>query len=122
MKPIRLIFESDMVVAVTLAVPLVSMAQGASPDETPSHPEEVKASDSQDVSLTIYNQNFGLVRDVRSVELKSGINYLRFEDVAAQIDPTTVNFVSLTAPNAVSVREQNYQYDLLDPTTILSTS
>src|SRR5262249_34207657 len=78
--------------------------------------------DSHGVSLTIYNQNFGLVKDVRSVELKEGINYLRFEDVAAMIDPTSVSFESLTAPNAVVVREQNYQYDLMDPNTILSKS
>jgi len=84
--------------------------------------EVVGASDSQNINLTIYNQNFGLVKDVREIELKDGINYLRFEDVAAKIDPTTVSFTSLTAPNSVAVREQNYQYDLLNPTTILSKS
>ena len=85
--------------------------------------EEVTASSSQGTNLTIYNQNFGLVKDIRSIELKDGINYLRFEDIAAQIDPTTVNFISLTAPNSVvTVREQNYQYDLVNPTTILNKS
>ncbi len=84
--------------------------------------EELKVTESQGVNLTIYNQNFGLVKDIRNVDLKDGINYLRFEDVAAQIDPTSVSFQSLTAPNAVVVREQNYQYDLMDPTTILSKS
>src|ERR1700722_7038182 len=84
--------------------------------------EEVSASDSQGVNVTIYNQNFGLVKDTRVVQLKDGINYLRFEDVAAQIDPTTVSFSSVTAPNSVVVREQNYQYDLVDPTTILRKS
>ncbi len=80
------------------------------------------ANESQGVSLTIYNQNFGLVRDVRQVELTEGRNLLQFQDVAAQIDPTTVSFSSLTAPNAVTVREQNYQYDLINPETILSKS
>ncbi|MBP7579095.1 MAG: hypothetical protein KA794_20430, partial [Candidatus Obscuribacter sp.] len=82
--------------------------------------EEV--SDSKDVSITIYNQNFGLVRDNRDITLKDGINYVRFEDVAAGIDPTTVSFTSLTAPNAVAVREQNYQFDLMDMDTILARS
>jgi hypothetical protein len=72
--------------------------------------------------VTIYNQNFGLVRDVRNMHLHEGVNHVRFEDVAAQIDPTSVNFQSLTAPNGVVVREQNYQYDLLDQNTILSKS
>lgn len=84
--------------------------------------EEVKVSDSQGVSITIYNQNFGLVRDTRTINLHEGINNVRFEDVAGCIDPTSVSFQSLTAPNSVTVREQNYQYDLMDQNTILSKS
>lgn len=63
-----------------------------------------------------------LIRDNRDITLKDGINYVRFEDVAAGIDPTTVSFTSLTAPNAVAVREQNYQFDLMDMDTILARS
>jgi len=84
--------------------------------------EEIAASPSKGISLTIYNQNFGLVRDTRSINLKKGINHLRLEDIAAQIDPTSVSFVSLTAPNSVVVREQNYQFDLMNPNTVLSKS
>ncbi|MFA6209673.1 MAG: hypothetical protein WCT03_08900 [Candidatus Obscuribacterales bacterium] len=77
---------------------------------------------SKGVALTIYNQNFGLVKDVRDINLTSGVNFLRFEDVAASIDPTSVSFAALTNPNSVVVREQNYQYDLMDQNTILSRS
>ncbi len=84
--------------------------------------EVVTAAESEGVKLTIYNQNFGVVKDLRDIELKEGINYLRFEDVAAKIDPTSVSFTSLTAPNAVTVQEQNYQYDILSPNTILAKS
>jgi hypothetical protein len=84
--------------------------------------EEINASGPQGVSITVYNQDLGLVRETRNVELKPGINFIRVEDVAARIDPTSVSFRSLTAPNSVEVREQNYQYDLLDPNTILSKS
>lgn len=82
--------------------------------------QEVSAS--KDVAITVYNQNFGLVKDTREINLKGGINFLRFEDVAAAIDPTTVSFTSLTAPNSVAVREQNYQFDLMDESTILARS
>lgn len=85
-------------------------------------PAGAQVSASKGVAITVYNQNFGLVKDSREVTLKDGINYLRFEDVAAGIDPTTVSFTSLTAPNAVAVREQNYQYDLMDLDTILRKS
>ncbi len=84
--------------------------------------EGLSTSDSQGVALTIYNQNFAVVKDTRSVNLKDGINFLRFEDVAAKIDPTSVSFQSLTAPNTVVVREQNYQYDLLCPDSVLAKS
>lgn len=80
------------------------------------------AKDSRGVSLTIYNQNFAVVRENRQITLREGVNFLRYEDVAAQIDPTSISFKSLTAPNAVAVREQNYQYDLLNPTSILNKS
>ncbi|MCS7308647.1 MAG: DUF4139 domain-containing protein [Armatimonadetes bacterium] len=78
--------------------------------------------DTKGVSLTVYNQNFAVVRETRQITLKEGVNFVRYEDVAAQIDPTSLSFKSLTAPHAVAVREQNYQYDLLNPTSILNKS
>lgn len=84
--------------------------------------QEAKATAPQDVSITIYNQNFGVVRETRNMTLQEGTNDIRVEDVAANIDPTSVSFTSLTSPNAVIVKEQNYQYDLIDTDTILSKS
>lgn len=100
----------------------ISLAVSAAVLAPLARAEEVGASDSKGVNLTIYNQNFGLVKDIRMVGMINGVNWVRFADVAAKIDPTSVSFVSLTAPNAVVVREQNYQYDLIDPTTILAKS
>jgi hypothetical protein len=84
--------------------------------------QDGQISPSKGISLTIYNQNFGLVRDSRQMDLKNGINHVSCQDVAAKIDPTSVSFTSLTAPNQVVVREQNYKYDLIDPNTILNKS
>jgi hypothetical protein len=75
--------------------------------------------DQVDLSLTVYNGNLALVRDVRQVHLQSGVFPLRFEGVASSINPTTVHFRSLTAPSRLSVVEQNYEYDLLDPQKLL---
>ena len=69
---------------------------------------------SSDVSITIYNQNLGLVRDVRQVDFKQGQNEFKFFDVASQIDPTSVHFKFLDAPEKATILEQNYQYDLVD--------
>lgn len=76
----------------------------------------------QKVSITVYNQGFALVKDQRPLRLDRGTNWLRFEEVAASIDPTTVAFRSLTAPEGVTVQEQNYQYDLITPANILQKS
>lgn len=103
-----------------ISVPMAAQDVNGSTSSVPV--PELSASAPQDISLTIYNQNFGLVRDVRTINLSNGVNFLRIGDVAAQIDPTSVSFESTTAPNQVVVREQNYQYDLIDPTTILRKS
>lgn len=62
---------------------------------------------------------YGVVRELRQFDLKQGINEIRFTDVASGIDPTTVSFKSLTAPDAVAVLEQNYEYDLVDSEKLL---
>ncbi len=75
--------------------------------------------DQQNVSVTIYNSNVGLVKDTRLIDLKSGTHELKFMDVAAKIDPTTVHIKSLTNGTGLDVLEQNYEYDLLNPQKLL---
>ncbi len=72
-----------------------------------------------DLALTIYNSNIALVRDVRELILPEGPFDLSFVDIAATINPATVHFRSLTQPDLLSVLEQNYEYDLLDPQKLL---
>jgi hypothetical protein len=72
-----------------------------------------------EVALTIYNGDFALVREIRSVTLSKGRESVRFGDVAARIDPTSVRIRSLTAPEKVSILEQNYEYDLIDSRRLL---
>jgi hypothetical protein len=73
----------------------------------------------QEVAITIYNGNLGLVKDIRELALGPGTHELKFMDVAAQIDPTTVHLKSLTDPAAVRILEQNYEFDLLNPQKLL---
>src|SRR5437867_2144379 len=77
------------------------------------------ARDRQSVNITVYNSNLGLVRETRRIELSSGRIALHFADVTAQIRPETVHLASLTAPAALRILEQNYQYDLLNPSKLL---
>lgn len=75
--------------------------------------------DQVDLAVTVYNSNIALVRDVRQIHISPGVFPLHFEDVAASINPATVHFRSLSEPTKLSVVEQNYEYDLLDPAKLL---
>jgi hypothetical protein len=63
---------------------------------------------------------YAMVRQDRRVTLGAGRTPLRFTDVAALIDPTTVQFVSLTDPEGTRVLEQNFQFDLVSTQKLLS--
>ncbi len=56
---------------------------------------------------------YAIVKQERPVELARGRSVIRFTDVAAQIDPTTVSFASLTDPAGTHVLEQNFEFDLV---------
>ncbi len=56
---------------------------------------------------------YALVKHERDIDLSEGVGVIKFTDVAAKIDPTTVSFTSLTYPQTTSVLEQNYQFDLV---------
>jgi hypothetical protein len=71
------------------------------------------------VGLTIYNDNFAVVREARNMKFDKGQNTVRFTDVASAIDPTSVKFSCLSSPGAVSVLEQNYEYDLVNTDSLL---
>ena len=75
--------------------------------------------DQTELAVTVYNSDIALVRDVRNVSLTRGTSDLHFMDIAATVNPATVHFRSLTEPSRVSVVEQNYEYDLLDPDKLL---
>lgn len=80
------------------------------------------------VSLTIYSagseggspEGFAVVRELRKVELEKGKNAgLRFTNVAATIDGTSVTVRSLTDPLGTRVLEQTFAYDLVSTEKLL---
>jgi len=85
------------------------------PSEPPPAPSSVSPSAQGDVSLTIYNGDVALVQDVRQLAIRQGRVPQVFPDVSAQIRPETV---SLSVPDATVV-EQNFDYDLLSPTSLM---
>lgn len=77
------------------------------------------AGDQIGMRVTVYNNNLGLIKDTRNVRLAKGRGELRFMDVAAHIIPETVHAKSINLPNAFSILEQNYEYDLMDADKLL---
>ena len=63
---------------------------------------------------------FALVRVDRELSIPRGRGTIQFADVAALIDPTTVQFLSLTDPEGTKVLEQNFQFDLVSQDKLLS--
>ena len=68
--------------------------------------------------LTIYNQDLALVKDVREMDLKKGVNLVEFRDIAKLIDATSVLFRDLKFDDT-AVLEQNYEFDIVSKEKIL---
>ena len=75
------------------------------------------ADDKPGVAVTVYNGNYGVVRELRKLDIAAD-GLVKFTDVATGIDATTVHFKSLTDP-AAKLLEQNYQYDLVSADKLL---
>ena len=85
----------------------------------PVSERDSSAGQRESVAITVYNQNFGLVREVRKVALGEGRVSLEFSDVSAHIQPETVHIKALDADGGLAVLEQNYRYDILSPKKLL---
>ncbi|MBF0522713.1 MAG: DUF4139 domain-containing protein [Candidatus Omnitrophica bacterium] len=75
--------------------------------------------DQTNVEVTVYNNNLGLVKDTRKINLPQGEGEIRFMDVAASLMPETVHVKSLSSSKDFKVLEQNYEYDLMDANKLL---
>lgn len=64
-----------------------------------------------ETSLTIYNQNFGVVRDVVPLDLQPGINQVNFADATAHLEPDSVILRDPKSGVKLSIVEQNYRAD-----------
>jgi hypothetical protein len=71
------------------------------------------ASQRQHLSLTVYNAGRALIRDHRQFSLDQAVDRIAFSGVSQQIMPQTV------AIEGLEVLEQNYDYDLLSPESLI---
>ncbi len=71
-------------------------------------------------AVTVYNQNFGVVREKVSLEVKAGVNELRFTDVTAHLEPDSVVLRDPTGKHRLQILEQNYRADPVSQELLLS--
>ncbi len=62
-------------------------------------------------ALTIYNQDFAVVRDTVPLDLKSGPNAVVYSGATAQVEPDSVILRDLAGKHSLQILEQNYRND-----------
>lgn len=71
-------------------------------------------------ALTIYNQNFAVVRDTVPLDLQAGENIVRFAGATAQVEPDSVILRDPAGKHSLQVLEQNYRNDPVSQPLLLS--
>lgn len=71
----------------------------------------------ENLEVTVYNNNLGVVKEYRSKFLSAGDSQILYEGVASLIDPTSVKLRSVNG--VIEVLEQNFRYDLVSKSKIL---
>jgi hypothetical protein len=74
----------------------------------------------QQPSLTIYNEDFAVVREDVPLDLKSGENQVNVNDITMHLEPDSVILRDPTGKHALQVLEQNYRADAISEAMLLS--
>ena len=71
-------------------------------------------------SLTIYNQDFAVVRQEIPLDLKSGVNQFTESEITMHVEPDSVILRDPTGKHSLQVLEQNYRNDPITEVALLS--
>ena len=71
-------------------------------------------------ALTIYNQNFAVVRDSVPLDLKAGANAVTYANATAQVEPDSVILRDPAGKHSLQILEQNYRNDPVSQELLLS--
>ena len=71
-------------------------------------------------SLTIYNQNFAVVRQELPLNLKAGPNKIQVTDITMHLEPDSVILRDPSGKHPIQVLEQNYRADPISESLLLS--
>ncbi len=71
-------------------------------------------------ALTIYNQNFAVVRDTVPLDLKAGADPVTYAGATAQVEPDSVILRDPAGKHSLQILEQNYRNDPVSQELLLS--
>ncbi len=102
-----------VVIGLVIGISLIGLAAGVDPSTSPI----VIDTEAENLEVTIYNADLGVVKEYRAKYIPAGIINVLYEGVASRIDPTSVRLKAVDSE--IEVVEQNYQYDLVNRDKIL---
>ncbi len=73
-----------------------------------------------DPALTIYNQNFAVVRDAIRLNLKAGVNDISYNEATMHLEPDSVVLRDPTGKRALQILEQNFRADPISQALLLN--
>ena len=91
-------------VVATLSAALLSPAPGQFALALPSDKEQDQRDDAP--SLTIYNQQFAVVRQKLPLDLRSGVNHVQVTDITAHLEPDSVILRPFETGRRLQILEQ----------------
>jgi hypothetical protein len=72
-----------------------------------------------DPALTIYNQNFAVVRDTVHLHLKAGVNDIKYNDATMHLEPDSVVLRDPSGQQTLQILEQNFRADPISQALLL---
>jgi len=71
-------------------------------------------------AVTIYNQQFAVVRNSLGLDLKPGVNHVEVTDITGHLEPDSVFLRSLDQGRQLHILEQNYRNDPVSEQLLMS--
>ncbi len=106
-----------LAILVCLLAPLLAFINRTGAGQT----KEVSKNDAvMSPALTIYNQQFAVVRNGLALDLKPGQNHIDVTDITGHLEPDSVFLRSLDEARHLRILEQNYRNDPVSEQMLLS--
>jgi len=86
------------------------------------HHRGARKREGEGLQITVYNQDFALIRQARSLRLREGENEVRVGGVTAMLEPDSVVLRDRLDPKGLRILEQRYAGDPLSQGYLLRES